>query len=118
MKAFHISLALFALLAVCIISNVIFIHSCADRLSEFSEELYVPTEEKLCELEDFWESRRRFIGLSISEAYLDNISKTISSLRWAYESGDSAEVEKCLMLLSDSAEAIRRYESLSMVSIF
>lgn len=116
MKALRISLILFWILVICIVSNVIFIHNCADRLLELSTA--PPTEETLSELEEFWESRKEFVGLSISEVHIDNVSRLIISARHAYESGDKFELKKDLALLSDAAEGIRRYERLSLENIF
>ena len=116
MKALHISLILFAILAICIVVNVIFIHRTADRLLELSSD--VPTESSLAELEKFWESRKEFVGLSISEVHVDNVSRLIIAVRHAYESKNEFELRKNLALLSDAAEGIKRYERLSLENIF
>ena len=118
MRSLRISLALFAILLICIIINVIFIHSYADKLDASASELSSPDEEKLCRLEEHWSKNKKFIGLSISENHLDSISKIIVSIRCAYEAGDDIELKKNLALLADASDAIRRYEKLSPENIF
>ena len=118
MKSFSISLTLFMLLAVCMIANVIFIHDCADRIKQATEELSVPTDQKLCELEELWSSRKKYIGLSVSEKHLDNVSQIMIALRSAYESGDDGEFKKNLALLTASSDEIKKYECLSIENIF
>ena len=118
MKALIISVILFVLLIACIISNVGYIHTCADRLEILAGAMETPTDEELAALEAFWDKNEGLIGLSVSSVHLDSISKTIVSIRSAYEVGNKEELLKQCALLSDSANDVRRLEQLAIENIF
>ncbi len=118
MRSLIISIILFTSVIACIILNVGYIHNTADRIEAISADLEMPTDEKLTELEEFWEKNDGFLGLSISTAYLDGIEETIVSLRCAYELGNLEEFEKQRALLFDAADDIRALERFSVENIF
>lgn len=118
MRSLIISVTLFVLVVLCVILNVGYIHSTADKIDNAAADLAEPTEEKLSALEELWEKNEGLLGLSLSSTFLESVSKTIVSLRCAYESGDRAEYEKNRALLFLCAEGIRGLERLSIENIF
>ena len=116
MRALRISLILFAVLLICITVNSIYIHRCTERLLELTEEVSLGASTDA--LEDFWHTNEKFIGLSVSEAHLDNVSRLIVSVGCYRSSGQEDELKKELSLLEDAALSIRRYETLSIENIF
>ncbi len=118
MKSLIISVTLFLLVALCIIINVGYIHSTADKIEKAAVGLAEPTEEKISALEELWKKNEGILGLSLSSTFLENVSKTVVSLRCAHESGDAAEYEKNRAFLFHCAEGIRGLERLSIENIF
>lgn len=116
MKSLKISLVLFFTLILLIFLNALYIHSCADRLSEAAEKISVGGSPQ--QLESFWEKNKEYIGLSISETQLDHISRLVVSIRCDHEHEDEAELKKDLALLTEAAEGLRQYEKLSVKNIF
>lgn len=116
MRSLKISLVLFALLLICIVANSLYIHRCSEQLSELTDA--VAAGASTDRLEHFWRSNKRLIGLSISETYLDNVSRLIVSVKHNRAEGREDEVRKDLALISDTAESMRRYEELSIESLF
>ena len=116
MKSLKISLVLFVILVICIIINSFYIHRSADRLSEAART--VSDKESIQELEDFWRANKQYIGLSISEAQLDHISRLIISVKCNYECQNSADLQNDIALLIDAAEEIKRYERFSIGNLF
>ena len=116
MRSLKISLILFAILLICITVNSIYIHYCTQRLLELTDE--VAHGASTDSLVAFWETNRKFIGLSISETQLDNISRLIVSVGCHQKSGQDEELKESLALLTDAAQNMRRYEELSVENIF
>lgn len=118
MRSLIISITLFSLVVLCTILNVGYVHSTADNIERTVTELAVPSEEKLSDLEELWNKNEGILGLSLSSSFLENVSRTIVSLRCAYEVGDMAEYEKNRALLLSCAAGIRGLERLSIENIF
>ena len=116
MRSLKISLILFAVLLICITVNSIYIHQCTERLLVLTEEVSLGASTDT--LEDFWRTNKKFIGLSISETQLDNISRLIVSVGCHQKSGQDKELKESLALLADAAQNMRRYEELSVENIF
>ena len=120
MKVFWISLVLFLLLLAGIFWNVHYIHKNEKYLTEIvtSLEDSEEREERLCELESFWEKHRDLFGLSVSFRELDHFGEVLVELRWAHDFGREAEFQKHRSLLLDAIEEITRNEKISLGNIF
>ncbi len=120
MKAFWISLILFALLLAGIFWNVHYIHKSEATLTNLVESLEDPEgrEEKLCELESFWEKHCNLFGLSVGFRELDHFGEVLTDLRWAHDYSNEAEFQKYRALLLDAIEEITRNEKISVGNIF
>ena len=116
MRSLKITLILFSILMICIIFNIIYINRCADILTEKADA--VLRGEQARELRDFWESNKEYIGISISEAQLDSISRLIITVEYDQLHGSRQELKKDVALLTDAIGGIRRYEKLSIQNIF
>ena len=116
MRSLSITVALFLLLIICIIFNSLYIHRCADRITEMATEILDGCEAR--ELEMFWNNNKAYVGISISEAQIDNISRIITSIQLDQEYGNTPELEKDVALLLQAVESLRQYESLSIQSLF
>ena len=120
MKAFWISLLLFGLLLGGIFWNVHYIHKSERYLTELVTSLDTEDrrEERLCELESFWQKQRDLFGLSVGFRELDQFEELLTELRWAHEFGTEGEFQKHRALLLDAIEEITRNEKISMGNIF
>lgn len=117
MKAVIISIILFCLLLGGILWNGIFANEVSGVLVEYGERLSEPCEDTLSSLENYWESKRNLLGLSISGTYLDGVEKTIIAMRAAFESGNGSEYLKNLSLFRRSAEDIGQAERIALENI-
>ena len=120
MKAFWISLILFALLLSGIFWNAYYIHQSERTLTDLVTRLEASEarEELLPELERFWEKNRDLFGLSVGFRELDQFEEILIELRWAHEIGDEAEFQRSRALLLDTIKEISRNEQISMGNIF
>lgn len=120
MKAVPISLFLFCALILCIILNVAFLRSSADRLLEFADELCQSEERKdtLDELLEFWRARKDLIGLTISSGLLDRTEEILISLEHYAATGNEGEFCRYCALLKDAAHCIRRVEEFGLGNLF
>ena len=116
MRSLKITVFLFSLLIICIILNSLYIHSCADGLENRAEALLMGAEAG--ELEVFWESNKKYVGISVSEAQIDNISRLIVSARFNQKHGNISDLEKDVALLIQAAEGLRKYEEITVENIF
>ena len=116
MRSLIITSILFLLLILCIILNSLYIHRCADQISAMAEMILEGND--AAQLETFWKNNRSYIGISISEDQVDNISRIIASVRINQESGNMPELEKDIAHLLQAAESMRQYERLSLQSLF
>ena len=120
MKAFWISLVLFLVLLLGIFWNIHYIHESEESLTELVDALddSENREERLCELELFWEKNRDIFGLSVGFREIDHFGEVLRELRWAQDYGLEAEFQKYRALLLDAIEEITRNEKLSLGNIF
>ena len=120
MKAFWISILLFALLLGGIFVNARFIHRTSDTLTEYAEELSESScrAQTLEELEAFWEKRRPLISLTVGFRELDHFGEVIAQLRWAHDLGDETEFLRYRSLLLDAITELSRTEQFSVENLF
>ena len=120
MKAFWISLTLFSFLLGGIFWNIHYIHKSEQHLTELVTALDAEErrEERLCELESFWEKHRDLFGLSVGFRELDHFGEVLAELRWAHDYGDEADFQRSRALLLDAIEEITRNEKIAMGNIF
>ena len=116
MRSLKISITLFAILIICIAFNSLYISHCAERLLSQTDDILLSGSAE--ELDDFWKSNKKYIGMSISETQLDSISRLIVSIRCDIEQNNSADLKKDVALLRDAVDGIRRYERLSIENLF
>lgn len=116
MRSFKITVVLFLILMICIIFNSLYIHRCADSLTEKAEAILNGGQTQ--ELKVFWETNKKYIGISISEAQLDNISRLITVIDFNQRQGNRQELETNIALFTDAVEGMRRYEKISIQNIF
>ena len=116
MRSLKITIFLFSLLIICIIFNSLYIRRCSEVLEDSAEALLTGAQAE--ELEKFWEENRKYIGISVSENQLDNISRLVISAKYNQKHGDRAALEKDVALLMQAAEGLRRYEELTVENIF
>ena len=117
MKAVVISIILFGLLLGGIYWNGTFVGQISGVLEEYGERLSEPCEDDLKSLEDYWESKRELLGLSVSGTYLDGMDRTIISMRAAYESGDSQEYLKQISIFRHTAKEMGNAERVALKNI-
>lgn len=120
MKAFWISLILFVLLLAGIFWNAHYIRENEKYLTELvtSLEISEDREERICELEEFWEKHKKLFGLSVGFRELDHFGEVLAELRWAHDHSFEAEFQKYRSLLLDAIEEITRNEKISIGNIF
>ena len=116
MRSLKISLTLFAMLIICIVFNSLYISRCADKLLSQADAILVSRSTE--ELDSFWKSNKKYIGMSISEIQLDNISRLIVCIHCDIEQKNYANLEKDVALLCEAADGIRKYEKLSIENLF
>ncbi len=73
---------------------------------------------KLNEIRDQWEERRKILNLSHSEPELDQISLLIDELIIHAQNHEEAEYEKTTARLKRAVENIKEIESFSLKNIF
>ena len=117
MKAVIISIILFCLLLVGIRWNAVFVREVSGVLEEYGEKLSEPCDEDLKSLENYWESKREWLGISISGSYLDGVERTIISMRSAYESGDADEFRENLYIFRHIVSDVGKAERIALENI-
>lgn len=120
MKSFYLSVILFCVLTVGIISNAFYIVDSTEYLKSTAERLIDADnrEETLYLLEKFWLENQDIINMSVSNLQLDGVDKIIVSLRCAYEANDEIEFQKNCALLRNAADELCRTERLSIGTLF
>lgn len=120
MRSFYLSIFLFIILVIGIISNAVYVIDSSEYLKNAAESLTKADgrEENLYRLEEFWSKNQELINISVSNMQLDGVGKIIVSLRCAHEADDESEFLKNCALLGDAADELCRAERLSIGTVF
>ena len=120
MKAFWISLILFALLLMATAGNALYIRRVTDRIYAITESLSIPEAraDSLAELETLWKKQEPWIGLTVGFRELDHFGELIVQLRWAQDTQNEAELLRYRALLRDAIKELRRAEEFSVENLF
>ena len=102
-----------------IVCNCIYMNHNADYISSRVDEIFLDeeSENKIYQIEDFWQRNKMFIALSISFQDMDKIDDLISNLRSAYDTSNAYELEKAKAMLRNASGLFTRYERLHLENI-
>ena len=121
MKAWIVSLCLFALLLGAIIGNAVYVRHVAAHVESEARMLSfddAQTDGRLSALEAYWERHRPYVALSIGYRELDHLSEALIGLRTAYDTKASADFTLYRRLTADAAQEMARLERLSVENLF
>ena len=120
MKAFWFSVVLFIIIVGAVVGNSFYVSFLSDSLDRYTKEIENSESPAalINELQDFWNTNRKFAGLSIETPELDSVGRIIVSLRLAYEEGSEFEFKHSLLMLSEASREISRLERLSLENLF
>ena len=117
MKALVISLILFALAIVSIYVNAAFIHNTAHDLKSLALSVANGESEATKDLNDYWDSKKHFVALTVGLREVDAVSEHIIKLCTSSTLDDPNAVFMNYVLLCDAIDDITRYESISLSGI-
>ncbi len=112
MKAFWVSILLFALLIGFVWGNAVYMQKTAQSMRSLSAELKEPQrrEAALQELAQTWEKSRTVFSLTVGYRELDHFGEILTQLQWAYESENAVEFTRFHRLLEDAIDELIRTE--------
>ena len=118
MRAFVISLCIFALLLLTIVGNCIFLHRTTRHMEEALRSLPVGTEsEALSELEIYWKEKRTAMSFSIVFDEIRRMDELLIELRVTAQQGDEAAFSLSLAQAIETVDRMRRLERFSMEAL-
>ena len=118
MKTLIASIALFAILIIIIIGNVLYVNHVTETIRHYTEQAYVGgSSEPVEKLTRFWQVNKKYIALSVSHEHLDSLSELIIKLEGAYKAGNTAILETTKQLIFDDLAGITRFEKISIENI-
>lgn len=121
MKGFVITLILFIILSITIISNYAYVNKVHDNMHEMLNELTdEPSEENgviIQKLIEYWKNKSTLLSISVSYREIDNLTNAIAALSSANESGDVSQLLLYKVLTQNAINAIMRLEKISIKNI-
>ena len=118
MKTLIASIALFVILIIIIIGNVLYVNYVTNEIRRYTEQLCIGGDsEPIEELTSFWRTNKKYVALSISHEHLDSLSELIIKLEGAYKAGNTATLETTKQLIFDDLAGITRFEKISIENI-
>lgn len=112
MRAFIISICLFAATCSAIVINNIYIKNTADRIVDLVEGETFDSHplDTARELEELWEKHHPIVGLSVGYKELDRMSDLIIDLKIQLQLGNQSEVIRLRAMIVECADEISRLE--------
>ena len=112
MRAFIITLFLFAATCSAIVTNKIYIKRTSEHIVErvSSEEFERDPQAVADELNEFWEKNHPIVGLSVGYKELDRMSDLIIDLKIQIELSNQAEVTRLRAMIVECADEVSRLE--------
>lgn len=119
MRSFIITSLLFMAVLCIIFFNGNYIKSSAEYIVECVDEANFESDPiaSIENLEKFWEENHAKVGLSVGYKELDRMSDLIIDLRTYFELGNSAEVKRVRILITETADEISRLERFSLENL-
>ena len=120
MRAFITAILLFLILIGTVTVNSVYINSSCDKIDLCARQI-ADTDDKeplILELKQIWSKKLPIFNLSIRAGELERMSDLIASLEASYYAKNDAEIQKYCSLISDLAQDLAHYETLSFRSIF
>ena len=117
MKSFIISIIIFFILIILVITNSIYIHKTTDKMLEMSNSLLPNDAEGAEQLSLFWQKHHLFFSISIHDAKIERITELTENIRSAATLGNGAEFSKNIILLSELLEELQKIEEISFHGI-
>ena len=121
MKGFVITLILFIILSITIISNYAYVNKVHDNMHKMLNELAdEPSEENgviIQNLTEYWKNKNTLLSISVSYREIDNLTNAIAALSSANESGDVSQLLLYKVLTQNAINAIMRLEKISIKNI-
>lgn len=121
MKGFIITSVLTLILILCLYFNWSYVNSVTNEvmailetISEFPSD---DNEEKIKKLEEYWNSQKIPMRLSVNYREIDEITNLISSIKAANESEDSSQLSIHINLLHNAISSITRLEKVSIENL-
>ena len=121
MKAWIISLFLFAAMLAVIIGNAIYVRHVTEHVVQELQSLSVSdpfSAERLERLDAYWQHHKKYVALSISYRELDRLCEMLLSLRVAQDEKNAVNFELYRRLSVDAAEEVARLERFSVENLF
>jgi hypothetical protein len=88
-----------------------------DELSDLPDDADF-AEEKILNVQAFWEERRKVLSFTLSETSLDGISLLFDEILIAVNNSDDEEYQKATARLMRAVESINQLEKISLSNIF
>lgn len=119
MRAFIITIFLFAATCSLIAANNIYIKEVSEHIVEsVSGEAFDSDPKKTAdELDGFWEKNHPIVGLSVGYKELDRMSDLIIDLKVQLELGNHAEVTRLRAMIIECADEISRLERFELENL-
>jgi hypothetical protein len=121
MKGFIVTIILFAILILVIVTNGIFVNNVHKEMYALTESLSpspsLENEKLIFEIETLWKSKKRLLSISVSFSQIDEVTKRIDALLASNHLNDASQTAINIKLLQNSIDAIKRLEMLSIENI-
>ena len=119
MRTFYVSLIIFAVLLLVIVGNCIFIHRTAAALAASLSELpkAEDTEGAATAISDFWETRKLWVGLSVPQDTVREMSDRISEVCAKAKRKEEGELELAIHLSLNTVQRLCYTERLSIENL-
>lgn len=119
MKAFIVSLCVFALLLGGILWNTLFIRKTTREMNDLLNKMEAnPSENTLAELESLWEKSRARVSFSSPLSEIDAVSDRLTLLRNAFDRRDSEKILLSISLIRNAVDNLVRSERPSLETVF
>ena len=119
MKAFIVSLCVFALLLGGILWNTLFIRKTTREMNDLLNKMEAnPSENTLAELENLWEKSRARVSFSSPLSEIDAVSDRLTLLRNAFDRRDSEKILLSISLIRNAVDNLVRSERPSLETVF
>lgn len=119
MKTFYAALVIFLILLILIVCNGIFIRRTAKELEEKLQTLppCEDAEAAVAALSDFWEARKTWVGLSIPNEIVRDMTDRMTEVAVAAKQKNSENFDLAIQLSINAARQLRYAEQISIENL-
>ena len=120
MRSFITAILLFVILIASVTANALYINSVCSKIDATAESLTNASNKQalISELKSLWKKNVKIFNLSIRVNEIERMNDLIESLSASYDAQNDAEFKKYCTLISELAQDLAHYETLSFRSIF